>query len=141
MVGQPRDLRGLDPFLAQRRVCHLHVRAYLQQRYGEAVYRERVARWRRRVEGLRAEGKDRPLVFPDWEHPSADDRALVYQKGAYLLHLLRERMGEKAFWKGIRAYTRAHINTAVRSRDFEQTMQRHSREDLSPLFREWLGPL
>ena len=45
------------------------------------------------AEKVRAAGKDKSLVFPDWDHPTRDDRTLVYDKGAYVLHLLREQMG------------------------------------------------
>ena len=114
--------------------------AYLEHRYGRDVYDAQVARWRERIERLRRDGKDKPLVFPDWSRPSGDDRAVVYQKGAYFLHLLRERMGEAAFWRGLRAYTRDHIDSAVETRDFQQAMQRGSTQDLSPLFAEWVYP-
>ncbi|HEV8694328.1 MAG TPA: M1 family metallopeptidase, partial [Lysobacter sp.] len=105
--------------------------AYLEHRYGRAAYERQVEGWRKRVERLRNEGKNKPLVFPEWNHPSADDRAVVYQKGAYMLHLLRGRMGDAAFWRGVRDYTRAHIDGTVETRDFEQAMQRHSRDDLA----------
>ncbi len=114
--------------------------AYVEHRFGRAAYLDRVAGWRQRVERLRAEGKDKPLVFAEWRKPSADDRAVVYQKGAYVLHLLRERMGERAFWKGLRNYTRTHIDAEVTTRDFQQAMQRASKEDLSGFFAEWMQP-
>ena len=47
---------------------------------------------------------DRPLVFPKGERPTADDRTIVYQKGAYVLYRLREPLGDEAFWTGIRHY-------------------------------------
>ena len=46
-----------------------------------------------RYEQVRARGNDRPLVFPTWDRPTADDRTIVYQKGAYVLHELRELAG------------------------------------------------
>jgi hypothetical protein len=47
-----------------------------------------------------AAGKDKSLVFPDWLRPTREDRTLVYDKGAYILHLLRDEMGDRAFWIG-----------------------------------------
>lgn len=43
---------------------------------------------------VRDASHDRSLVFPDRNRPSADDRTLVYQKGVYVFHLLRETLGE-----------------------------------------------
>ena len=71
----------------------------MQHRFGDATYDAQVERWRVRVEKLRADGKDKPLVFPDWNKPGSDDRAVVYTKGAYAMHLLRVQLGEDAFWR------------------------------------------
>lgn len=114
--------------------------AYLQHRIGEAAYAQQVEGWRTRLARLRAEGKDKPLVFPDWNQPSGDDRAVVYQKGAYVLYLLREQLGERAFWAGIRAYTRSHIGQPVLTTDFQRAMERASGRDLSAFFAEWVDP-
>lgn len=112
--------------------------AYLQQRFGEAAYDRQVAGWRRRLVRLRADGKDRALVYDNWDSPSADDRAVVYQKGAYVLHLLRETLGEKPFWRGIRAYTRAHDGRSVTTSDFRTAMEAASGRDLSGFFNQWV---
>lgn len=116
--------------------------AYREKRFGREAYLHDVSEWRARYERVRAAGRDRSLVFPDWNRPTADDRALVYQKGALVLHELRERIGEPAFWKGIRAYTRAHLEGAVVTGDFERAMEQSTEKDLSAFFGEWihLGP-
>ena len=71
--------------------------AYLQHRLGDAAYQARVEGWKARVDRLRAEGKDRALVYARWASPTADDRAVVYIKGAYVVARLREELGEEAF--------------------------------------------
>lgn len=113
--------------------------AWMQHRFGDATYDAQVERWRVRVEKLRADGKDKPLVFPDWNKPSSDDRAVVYTKGAYVMHLLREQLGEDAFWKGLRAYTRSHMGRTATTADLQQAMQDASGRVLSAFFREWAG--
>lgn len=113
--------------------------AYLQHRHGDAVYRERVAGWKQRVERLRAEGKDRPLVYARWVAPTADDRAVVYVKGAYAIAQLREELGEEAFWGGIRAYTQANQGQSVVTSDLRAAMERSSGRDLSAFFARWAG--
>jgi aminopeptidase N len=101
--------------------------AYREKRFG-----------RERYERVRATGKDRSLVFPDWNRPTSDDRAIVYQKGALVLHELRERLGERAFWNGIRAYTRKHQRGSVVTADFQHAMEQSAGRDLSAFFREWV---
>lgn len=112
--------------------------AYLERRYGETAYLKQVDTWRRRVDKLRADGKNRALVFPDWTSPSADDRAVVYQKGAYVLHLLRQNLGDKAFWKGIREYTRTHAGHSVVTEDFQTSMEKATGKRLDEFFRAWV---
>lgn len=114
--------------------------AYMQHRFGEEAYRERVEVWKRRLDKLRADGKDHALVYASWSRPSADDRAVVYQKGAYVLHLLRIELGERAFWRGVRAYTRAHYGHSVVTSDFRQAMERASGRNLSAFFARWVEP-
>ncbi len=112
--------------------------AYREKRFGREAYLRDVEGWRARYERVRAAGKDRSLVFPDWNRPTADDRALVYQKGALVLHELRERIGDAAFWRGIRAYTRAHLQGSVVTDDFERAMATSTRQDLSAFFDQWI---
>ena len=113
--------------------------AWMQHRFGHATYDAQVERWRVRVEKLRADGKDKPLVFPDWNKPGSDDRAVVYTKGAYAMHLLRVQLGEDAFWRGLRDYTRTHFGKSVTTADLQAAMERSSGRDLSAFFREWAG--
>jgi len=77
-------------------------------------------------------------VFPDWNRPTGDDRAVVYQKGAYVLHLLRGQLGEPVFWRGLRAYTRANVGRAVTTADFQSAMERASGRSLEAFFRQWV---
>ena len=108
--------------------------AYLQHRFGNEVYAQQVERWHQRVEKLRAAGTDRSLVFKEWVKPTADDRAVVYQKGAYMLHLLREKLGDDAFWRGLRLYTRKYDGRSVTTADFRAALERGSGVNLTSFF-------
>ena len=87
---------------------------------------------------VRESGHDKPLVFADWRQPTADDRALVYRKGAYVLHLLRQEVGDAAFWAGIRAYTHAFSERAVETDDFQRAMERSAKRSLAGFFDRWV---
>jgi aminopeptidase N len=112
--------------------------AWLQHRFGDEVYREHVSAWRERLDALRAKGADHSLVYASWNAATGDDRAVVYQKGAYVLHLLREELGDDAFWRGLRAYTRAHDLGSVTTADFRAAMEAASGRELGSFFREWV---
>ena len=95
---------------------------------------------RTRYEQVGRDGGDKPLVFPSWDRPTANDRTIVYQKGAYVLHLLREEMGERQFWDGLRDYTRRYAGQSVVTGDFQQAMERTSGKSLTSFFERWVSP-
>jgi len=82
---------------------------------------------------------------PDYRivHDNLDDMSRVtsgatYQKGAWVLHMLRKRMGDEAFWAGIQAYYAAHMNGSATTDDFRLAMEQASGENLEAFFRQWL---
>jgi aminopeptidase N len=112
--------------------------AYKEQAQGRDAYLADVEGWRRRVARIRDAGGEKPLVFPDWNRPTADDRALVYQKGALLLHELRAALGETAFWNAIRDYTREYSGRSVTTADFQRAVERSSGRPLEAFFDRWV---
>ena len=112
--------------------------AYKERARGRDAYLADVAAWRRRVEQLRAAGHDKPLVFPEWNRPSADDRAVVYQKGALALHELRQQLGDAAFWTALRDYTKAHAGQSVTSADLQRAFETSSGRSLGAFFNAWV---
>lgn len=111
--------------------------SWQEQRYGAQAYQRQVDAWRKRHAELVAAGHDKPLVFPDWNKPSAEDRAVVYQKGALALHALRTRLGDAAFWRGISLYTKTYSGKSVETADFQAAMERASGQDLAAFFAQW----
>jgi aminopeptidase N len=112
--------------------------AYKERRFGRAAYLKEIEAARARYERVRDAGHDKALVFPDWAHPTADDRVIVYSKGAYVLHLLREQLGERRFWDGLRAYTRTYMGQSVTTPEFQRAMERATGADLTGFFRQWV---
>ncbi|HEY7699163.1 MAG TPA: M1 family metallopeptidase, partial [Vicinamibacteria bacterium] len=76
-------------------------------------------------------------------HENLADMAQVttrqtYQKGAWVLHMLRGVLGDEAFWQGIRAYYGEFASKNATTGDFRRTMEEASGRDLSRFFRQWL---
>ena len=112
--------------------------AYIEHRFGRAEYLREIETYRASYEKVRQAGKDKSLVFPDWLHPTDDDRTLVYDKGAYVLHLLREELGDEDFWKGRRSYSRAYFGKSVVTADFQTAMEQASGKRLQGFFSKWV---
>ena len=63
---------------------------------------------------------------------------LVYQKGGWVLHMLRGVIGTESFWAGIRDYYRRYRDGSATTADLRRVMEEASRQDLSWFFQEWL---
>ena len=64
-----------------------------------------------------------------------DSRA--YPKGAWVLHMLRHRLGEDAFWKGLQEYGTRHRLKTVETADFRKAMEQVSGRSLERFFYDW----
>lgn len=62
----------------------------------------------------------------------------TYQKGGWVLHMLRRRIGDDAFWEGIRTYYRTYRNGNALSEDFARVLSEASGQDLTAFFHQWL---
>lgn len=61
-----------------------------------------------------------------------------YQKGAWALHILREKLGEEAFRKGVKSYLEKYAFKNVTTDEFLLEMENASGMDLSEFKKEWL---
>src|SRR6185503_10652625 len=63
---------------------------------------------------------------------------LVYQKGGWVLHMLRGQVGTEKFWAGIRDYYRRYRDGNASTADFRRVMEENSGQDLGWFFEQWL---
>jgi aminopeptidase N len=136
--GNMVTCRNWNHFWLNEGIATFIAAAYLEHRYGRAVYLREIETYRTNYEKVKAMGKDKSLVFPDWLHPTREDRTLVYDKGAYVLHLLREEMGERAFWNGLRLFTQRHFGKSVVTDDFVAAMEEANGKSLKQFFAKWV---
>ncbi|HWG53007.1 MAG TPA: M1 family metallopeptidase [Gemmatimonadaceae bacterium] len=61
-----------------------------------------------------------------------------YQKGGWVLHMLRSELGDSAFFRGVRAYYLAHRNGNARTDDLRVALERASGNSLGWFFDEWV---
>jgi aminopeptidase N len=63
---------------------------------------------------------------------------IVYQKGAWALHMLRGQMGTDTFWTGIREYYRRYRDANASTADFRKVMEEACGKDLAWFFEQWV---
>ena len=62
------------------------------------------------------------IVHDDLSDMSRVTSAATYQKGSWILHMLRSQLGDEAFWQGIREYYAGHFNANATTADFRRAM-------------------
>lgn len=136
--GNQITCKGWNHFWLNEGMATFMSAAYNEYRFGEKVYLDNIESYYKVYEGVKNCGKDRSLVFADWSNPSTEDRNLVYFKGAFVLHLLKEKLGDEEFWNAIRFYSTKYIGKTVETIDFQKAFEESSGIDLDDFFNEWV---
>ncbi|HYX30385.1 MAG TPA: M1 family metallopeptidase [Pyrinomonadaceae bacterium] len=61
-----------------------------------------------------------------------------YDKGAWVLHMLRSQLGDEVFFKGLRNYYNAHKEANATSDDLRAALEKSSGKDLKAFFARWI---
>lgn len=63
---------------------------------------------------------------------------VTYQKGGVVIHMLRETVGDQAFWKAIRIYLDRHRFGNVETTDLQKAFEDASGRKLDAFFGQWV---
>lgn len=110
---------------------------YLEATHGAERRREGMRQARRQVVRFAREAPDRPLVDTLTTDPNALLNANAYQKGAWVLHMLRRAVGDSTFWAGLRVYHETHRHANASTGDFRRVMEEASGQALGDFFAQW----
>lgn len=135
--GNMITCKNLNHFWLNEAFAVYMASAFNEYKFGKKKYLSDIALYKGIYEDLVKRDKDKPLVFPNWK-PSRDNRHVIYYKGAYVLHLLREELGDETFWKGIKAYSKRYFGKSVKTENFKQAMEKATNTDLGDFFNEWV---
>ena len=115
--------------------------------YFEHIFFERVD-GREKFVRLLLEDKERYLKAntansrPIYDPATADLFKLLnannYQKGGWVLHMLRHVVGDRAFFAAIRDYYQRYRDRNAMTADFQQVVEEHSNQKLDWFFDEWI---
>src|SRR5947209_433440 len=61
-----------------------------------------------------------------------------YEKGAWVLHMLRKRLSDDLFFRGLRAYYNAHREANASTEDLRAALESASGKDLKDFFARWI---
>ena len=85
-----------------------------------------------------ADAVSRPVIDPSVKDLFKLLNRNNYEKGAWVLHMLRHVVGDEKFFEGVRDYYRAYRDRNALTDDFRRAMELRAGRPLDWFFREWL---
>lgn len=112
---------------------------YARERRGEGAFRDVLRQLRR----WSLEDSDQGPVYLGYRlgHIKGESRvfrALVYNKGAAVLHMLRRMIGDEAFFAGIKTFYAENRFKKAGTDDLRKAMEASSKRDLNRFFERWI---
>jgi aminopeptidase N len=111
---------------------------YLENKYGADTLKKRMLKDRNKVLGF-----EKTRLTPVVDSAVKSDymqllNANSYEKGSWVLHMLRRKLGDDLFWKGVRSYYAKYRGSNANTNDLRQIMEQTSGQDLKQFFNQWL---
>jgi aminopeptidase N len=82
----------------------------------------------------------RPLVYGRWVRSPFElfFSGHIYPKGAFVLQMLRHKLGDDLFWKSMNRYTVDHAYGSVVTGDLQKAFEQTTGTSLKPFFDQWI---
>lgn len=111
---------------------------FIEHQYGKDAFMEGLAASKKRVDEFQRENPEYRIVHDNLTDMSKVTSIQTYQKGSWILHMLRGMVGTDVFWKGIQAYYKKYKDLNATTADFQREMEEASGLDLNGFFQQWL---
>lgn len=116
---------------------------YMTHMYFENTYGEDTLQSRMRADRIKVIDFYRKRKTPIVDTTSMSDPLVLlnansYQKGGWVLHMLRRKLGDSLFHKGIQAYYKKYQGKNASTEDFIKTMEEISKQHLDLFAKQWL---
>jgi hypothetical protein len=111
------------------------------------LYKERASPGQAREYRLQILRNFATLVKPEQDFPlrafqgryDPASQAIGYGKGAMVFHMLRQQLGDDAFWEALRDVFRERLFQKTSWDDFQRAFERHCHCSLGRFFDQWLS--
>jgi aminopeptidase N len=104
----------------------------------DSVFRSRLAGIRDRILADTTAVTQRPVLDTAQTELMALLNRNSYEKGGFVLHMLREEVGDTAFYGGVRDYYLKHRHGTAMTSDLQAAVEKRSGKSLGAFFDQWL---
>jgi aminopeptidase N len=110
---------------------------FIKKHDGEAAFREYMQKGAEAYFAF-----DKKTSIPIFDRDTEDLFKLLnannYQKAAWVLHMLRLKLGDEIFFRGVRDYYERHQNSIANTENLRAALERASGKDLREFFARWI---
>ena len=109
---------------------------WLEYKYGRDAAD---AHWLTEAQGYFGQAKNKRHALIDFNYKDREEMfdAHSYNKGGIILHMLRNYIGDDAFFTALGDYLRKHAYTSVEAHDLRMAFEKTSGKDLNRFFNQW----
>jgi aminopeptidase N len=110
---------------------------YMEKNYGKERLNESMKSARNKVLGSFQQNPG-PVIDTTITDLMMLLNANSYQKGAWVLHMLRQELGDDIFWRGMKLFYKQFRDKNALTDDFRKVMETVSNKSLEKFFYQWL---
>jgi aminopeptidase N len=111
---------------------------FIEHQYGQDAFLNVMAASKKTVDAFYTKNPGYRIIHDNLSDMEKVTSSHTYQKGSWILHMLRGLLGDEIFWKGIRSYYVKYMNGNATTSDFRREMEEASGKDLEVFFDQWL---
>ncbi|WP_439506172.1 M1 family aminopeptidase [Sediminibacterium sp.] len=111
---------------------------FIENEYGKAEFDKGIAKAKKAVFDMAIKMPDFSIISDRTAEKEVVTTGLTYQKGAWVLHMLRNLIGDANFQKGIQSYYTKYFNANATTDQFREEMENASGKNLKQFFKQWL---
>jgi aminopeptidase N len=111
---------------------------FIEHQYGRDAFVEGLKSSQKSVDAFYKKKPKYTIVHDNLKDMKDVTTSQIYQKGSWILHMLRGVVGTETFWEGIQSYYKQYKDINVTTDDFKRVMEEASGKDLTVFFEQWL---
>ncbi len=111
---------------------------FIEHQYGRDAFMEGLMKSKKTVDDFYVKNPEYRIVHDNLTDMSKVVTIQTYQKGSWMLHMLRGVVGTDVFWKGIQSYYKKYKDLNATTDDFRREMEEASGLNLQQFFQQWL---
>jgi aminopeptidase N len=111
---------------------------YMGKHYGDGAYQEEVESFRKRYFQREPRNGSLGPVVNDKSAPGTKFNVISYEKGALVLNMLYQGLGEDLFYKSLQLYLRRHFMGNATTDDLIKAFEFESGRSLQHFFQQWV---